>query len=1045
MKPTADQLNRLRTKPHRTRLWLGIFNPKTVVSAQIDHAGISKGEREIQISYLSGDFNAVVNGMSVYIGTSQGGHDVGRLRVRSADATSITVAENSLLWQDDWYLTVVRYFEPWTVFPRIVLDDDNVPTFYKDYDIPYTDQNQILDPVICMGPHHAGFLEYQGGTGTAQVWYTSSGTFDPTPAGAAAADMSYAWNFGDAGFVDPTGSNEQHPGFVDYHSGGYYTTELTVTTPAGKQFTGYRHVMIFDRPDRGPERPFVKWGIESLAGSREDGGYDASLWIREEAGYGKVVDGALVVIFSDDWQGAEPSSIGGNAENRESIFFVGYINDGSINLDPVTSRLNFTASSITGIMRIISNYSTTLESKENAMTWFQLRDMNVDRALIHLLRWHSTVLAVADFSPTGDDKPLKNADFARGSVYEASNEFLNSTLGAQMVSDRQGKIWCEVDFNIRPTGTARDVPTALDIQRSDWRGELVIQHEPSERLGYLEAGGIAYGGPVSGTVGAFLAGAPGEAAAYRGGVDRRMGFVLEGQNQLNALAGNLLASENALFPHVEIPLAGDYRILDIAPQERITLTLEKSDTWRQIIWNAKDFVLKEVSFEYRPAEQALLTDVSLSEETHGDPGITIEIPEDPPYNTPWLPDWDIEFPPIMPFEPWLPPVEPPPAAGGLVYVCEGKHLGRSRNFNAGFPNWEPAMGNVSGSSWHAFYLDPFDPKNSAMAVLGGGVYRTTNLNSNPPTWTQVLSKADAADLCTGDPTDALEWEWLEPVLSESGAWGVCVTCNAAGPDDLRMLLTDDYGASWTMKKVDGATNAVGQTPIWLHPNVAFGPMFVGGRWSDGKGLLRSLDGGNSWDSVFPDIDVWAVHIPYYQNLGFYLVYIARAIAGNRNTKKIFRSVDQGLNWVEITPEYDGYAWGPNQRRGVGSTCMVSHPTNGVVFAMFQPRSADANIFTAETVLFKRGCIYCDWEPMHKFNGQQVALHINPNNKDKLYSLGVHDQDKTRPSAYIAASDDAGESWADKEGDWQSVFGLIESGGIEQQGFAPRAIQPVWSE
>ena len=45
-----------------------------------------------------------------------------------------------------------------------------------------------------------------------------------------------------------------------------------------------------------------------------------------------VKDGALVVIFADDYYGATKQSIG-NVPNRGSIVFVGYIIDGSISVN----------------------------------------------------------------------------------------------------------------------------------------------------------------------------------------------------------------------------------------------------------------------------------------------------------------------------------------------------------------------------------------------------------------------------------------------------------------------------------------------------------------------------------------------------------------------------------------------------------------------------------------------------------------------------------------------------------------------------------------
>lgn len=79
---TAAQLSRLRTRPHQTRVWLSIFQPKTVLSAQVNMAGIVDGERDITVTVLSGAMGAVEPGQTCYIGTTPGGHDLGRLRVR---------------------------------------------------------------------------------------------------------------------------------------------------------------------------------------------------------------------------------------------------------------------------------------------------------------------------------------------------------------------------------------------------------------------------------------------------------------------------------------------------------------------------------------------------------------------------------------------------------------------------------------------------------------------------------------------------------------------------------------------------------------------------------------------------------------------------------------------------------------------------------------------------------------------------------------------------------------------------------------------------
>lgn len=190
---TDTQLSQLRTRPHRTRLWLSVFRPRVVLETQISQAGISKSDRDISVTILSGAMLDVVGGMTVYIGTSQGSKDVGRIRLRSGSGTTLTLAENSIDWTNGLYLTVVRYFEPWGVYPRIILDDDDNPIFYKDWDILYTDQNEQFDPVVCMGPNDAGMLNLDeiAPTGSHRVWYTSSGSYDPTPGGSA---LTFGWH-----------------------------------------------------------------------------------------------------------------------------------------------------------------------------------------------------------------------------------------------------------------------------------------------------------------------------------------------------------------------------------------------------------------------------------------------------------------------------------------------------------------------------------------------------------------------------------------------------------------------------------------------------------------------------------------------------------------------------------------------------------------------------------------------------------------------------------------------------------------------------------
>ncbi len=767
---TTSQLSQLRTRPHRSRLWLSVFRPQVVLEARINQPSVAMADRDITITVLSGDVDDIEGDETMFIGTSQGSKDLDRIRIRSGAGTVLTLAENSITWVDGWYLTVVRYFEPWGVFPRIFLNNQNVPQFRKDWDIEYTDQNQEMDPVVLLGPNHAGFLQINDAapTGTHLVWYTSSGTFNPTVDAPAITGSTFNWQF-EGG--DPPSSSALDPGYVSYTGVGNFVTSLTVTTEGGASHTGRRHINILSRPEAaGGNKPYARWGFNSLEGSRSNGGYTTRIWARDVVDFEEIVDGALVVIFSEDFEGEVETKVGANAENRDSTFFVGYILGDSISYDAVTNEVDFRVGSITTRMTELSTFSSALDDKTTAASWTDMREMTVDRALIHYLRWHATILAVADFRPTQDQKSVEFIDFSRGNIFDASRALLDSALFGNMVSDRQGKIWAEINASMQPTGSARQaddlMQEVITITRQDWRGEIDIEREPTAKLAYTELGGIAYSGESTGTFDPYLSGAPGEAPEYSGGVQRRSGLVVLGQEQINELSGLQIAMENALYPNLDMSVAGDYRFLDIAPQQRVLLDVAKDETFRRITLNSEPFIPELISYNYEADRQALMMNMVLVPETSGPPGVTVEIPVDPPYDEIIIGDFDIEFPPIIP--PIIePPIPPPDTPSENIYAYTVIHTNANRGFSlqqtraldAIPPTWATIMnagidptGTVTGALG-MFKLDISDPATTGFLITETAVWMSTNLNAadvDDVTFVEVLTLEDMRTL-VGEP------------------------------------------------------------------------------------------------------------------------------------------------------------------------------------------------------------------------------------------------------------------------------------------------------
>lgn len=713
---TQTQIDLLRTRPHNTKLWLSIYNPNTVLSCQITGTA-AKGDRVLNYYSDSGDYLDINDGMTMYVGLSAGDASKGKIRVRSATSGSITVAENShILWEEDDYLTIVDFYEINAVYPRIIQDpgDPTNTLWYKDYDITYTNQNTILGTFICMGSHYAGFTEdtvYYSATGTTHV---VSGT-----------SLSYHWLF-DGG--DPTGSSLLTPGFVTYSTPGHYTTELIVSGSNSSVDVSYRHVSIYDRPENGTNNPILKWEMVDLSGDREGGGYTAKIRIHETVLEETVRNGALVVIFADDWYNYQKISIGGNQENRERILFSGYIVNGSIKYNYKSSFIEFEVASPTVIMQNTEGFSVSVTDSTNPAgdaasrpdyypsAWALVKNLDIKNGIYHYLRWHSTALKCCDFQFLASDRYINGQDFDRSSIYDAINTLISGALLGRVVSDRQGKVWLEREIYAEPTTYSTN--TFL-LNKQDWMDEPYIEERQTEEVSYLEIGGVAYAGG-GGSATPLLCAAPGVAPGYRGSVQRVQGLALSNQTELNTLAGYLYNYWNVKYPELSFKLSGNYRNLDIAPQDRYTITIGADDTPRGSIISIPTFV-KHISFVYDPAKEALLSLPTFSQipgSLTGDttaipPGATVDIPVTPP---------EPEDPPI----PEIPPITYPtgsvsgisnnmlfvPAIGGTNGIVDFPNS--LRVWNGG-----PTAGTFNAETYLGILIDPNDNPTS---TYGAGIF-----------------------------------------------------------------------------------------------------------------------------------------------------------------------------------------------------------------------------------------------------------------------------------------------------------------------------------
>lgn len=628
-------LELIRKRPQSAELFLSVFQPRKVLQCRVNDASIASGERTIAFDTTTfGSWAAVEAGMVLWVGSSAGAKDLGTTRIRSITSSQMVVAENSdVAWTNNAHLTVYRFFPILPVYPRIIQDPSNPEQviFYKDYDIAYTNQNDTLGAFVNAGSHRAKMLE----TGSASLWYTSSGT----SALISGTSLSYEWAF-EGG--TPTGSTAAHPGWVSYDTPGHYVTRLIVSGDNGSEETSYRYVSIYNPIASGTSLPFQKWSLDSLGGSRDEGGYTASVTLYETASV--IEEGSVVVIFSKDVYGSTATSLGGNQENNSDVFFVGYVLDGSVQYDYEKSTVKFDIGSITRYIQQMLGFAVSVETKANPTKWFELVDMDIKRAIYHYLRWHTTVLSTTDVVYSGDNPQIQYFDSDRTSIYDAIDNLMRSAIVGKAVADRQGRVWIEPDITTSTTGS---VASVMQITSRDWRNAPTVDELIVPGLSYLEMGGIQYHGNATGTFSALMACAPGDAPAYRGQLRQEQGLALNSQTHLNRIVKNLYAFENYPYKSIEMELAGAYRNLDIAPQEPVNVVIQPQDTVRGVSI-AGDFNPNAMSFEHNPQDKMLLARTTLLPIVNGDSVQTMPVPPvpvDPGTPSPNAPN-------LPPFPPW---------------------------------------------------------------------------------------------------------------------------------------------------------------------------------------------------------------------------------------------------------------------------------------------------------------------------------------------------------------------------------------------------------
>jgi hypothetical protein len=659
---TAKELEYFRTDGQHSQLYLAFPQPAIVFKALVNNVAI-KNDMITSIPYDTvtfGLYSNIIPDMTLLVGSDDGECDLGIARIRKVPVAEgvLYIGETSeVKFADNMYLTVIDEYGLWPRHKYVQSGPTHVD--FMDFDIAYTDQHSLLDPVPVLGPDVV--LDYHGILGegnTISITRDGSGSYclgssiKPDPDG-------HAWTAPTASAT--SGLNTATPSFT-FNTPGTHRITDDVTAANGKHFVGRRIVMVFD----DTFRPVSDFKLSSCSGDFTDGGWEFKVTMYDNAARGLIRDRAQVILFARDWYGDTEKSIG-PVSGSENIMASGWIDKEDLNLDIKGGTAKFTVHGPHYWLGKMEGFISGLRHSETAPTeWNYMLDLTVDKGLWDLLHWKTTATVMMDIILTGVVQLIPTMESVSiGSLWEQLTGMAYSTMLATACCDRYGRLFVEINGQYVPRDE-RNFTNVMTVEAYDRTGEIELEHVTVQPVSLIDLSGVWYDGVTGHAVRAL---APGHIMGRYGQEEPVDKLILADQGRCNELAALVLAQRNNEYPKMSIVLASNMRLIDICPQQQLYVVTSTDLNPREVIVSNNIFV-RSISFVFDDKSQSISVEVDGQPETveivnvvPGDIPIPLYPPPIPPI--PWVPP---PFPPILPPVPPIPPIPPPipPPPGDCV-------------------------------------------------------------------------------------------------------------------------------------------------------------------------------------------------------------------------------------------------------------------------------------------------------------------------------------------------------------------------------------------
>lgn len=750
-----------------------IDNPPAVFQARVNQDFGGNYDQVIQIAYDGVTYGAYTNikaDMTLLIGSASGLADRGVARIRKTPTSStLYIGETSEIEiHDNDYLTVLATFEPWAKHLYI----SNTGIVYMDRDIVYSDQHASPDPAPVLGPDAITWL-----TGTyADVVFDASRSWVIS-----GATVTFTWSA--PGAIAMSGTYTATP-TIRYNAVGRYLVYCDVTA-GGKTFTGVRTVHVLG----GAYQPTTQFTLGDISCDVETGGCSFPMTIHGDAS--AIRDRTKVIIFSKDYINLSRLEQGPDT-GRENLWVAGWIVGESIR----TGRKKSVSFEVQGEQYFLGQEGSFPVGYEDTRfanngggapnSWTEFQDMTVRKVLWGLVHWRSTLTRMTDvILPDNTDKAAQ-IPAPYGSVWEQIRTIAESTILALTCFDRMGRLFVEIDQQMRPVADRTSIPVVMELQDDDLGEAPEFQRATYTQVGRLDISGVYYNNGKGTALGAI---APGNVQSRFGDPEIIENLILHNQQQTIDLAALIYGWRNNPYREINLDIMQINRFIDICPAQYCQLTISTTDNTRGVALTSIKVIPRRLMYRFNPKTGGLF--VSGTFEAESFPGHAVKMDFPGSDGGPTIDDGGGDDDP--------PPPPPPPGEEGSeadVVVSTASDVRTTGTFDGISPAWASKVTGITGTVI-SFSKESDDV---AYALTETQAFKTENLGDSVPTWSGVYDVAVDWDTANGATPQ------LMYVVARGSVYILCFS--PSGSSAVTYLLRSlNSGDTWSAFMVGTITDA----------------------------------------------------------------------------------------------------------------------------------------------------------------------------------------------------------------------------------------------